>query len=362
MPFPTIAAVHGLCLTAGFELSLGCDMIWAAESAKFGLVETRGGLDARDGRHAASGGARGPARARELVMSGGLFDAATLERWNVVNRVLPDDELVEKTRKFAQRLAVRAHPTPTPPPSGWCARSSTTASAAPTSASATSRRRCSTPRTCKGAVKSFLEEGPGKATLRGPMRRLALHHSPLLALPRAPPTRPASRIATTPTARWTSKRATGVAQPRAKDELVHVITSYEAFTPRTLLNSDGPPGSVCVSIWTTRTPARLRPNYEACATLGPHGRKWRGSLARNPDRGTPIRRGSVKVEQPSSRRLVIRIDPDRMRRARVVPLDRGSGHLGSGCPSRHRVRGLRAGPPGHARDQARQRGMTRRPW
>ena len=38
-PFPTIAVVHGLCLTAGFELSLACDMIWAAESARFGLVE-----------------------------------------------------------------------------------------------------------------------------------------------------------------------------------------------------------------------------------------------------------------------------------------------------------------------------------
>jgi len=38
-------------------------------------------------------------------MSGGLFDAATLERWNVVNRVLPDDGLHEKGMRFAQRLA-----------------------------------------------------------------------------------------------------------------------------------------------------------------------------------------------------------------------------------------------------------------
>src|SRR3954464_11916878 len=39
MPVPTLAVVGGLCLTAGFELSLGCDLIWASESAKFGLVE-----------------------------------------------------------------------------------------------------------------------------------------------------------------------------------------------------------------------------------------------------------------------------------------------------------------------------------
>ena len=47
----------------------------------------------------------GPARARELVMTGGLYDAETLERWNVINRVLPDAELAEKSLRFAQRLA-----------------------------------------------------------------------------------------------------------------------------------------------------------------------------------------------------------------------------------------------------------------
>ena len=44
LPFPTLAVVHGLCLTAGFELSLACDMIWASESAQFGLVEIVVGL------------------------------------------------------------------------------------------------------------------------------------------------------------------------------------------------------------------------------------------------------------------------------------------------------------------------------
>ena len=59
------------------------------------------------GRTPADGAAEraGPARARELVMSADLYDAATLERWGVVNRVLPDAELDEAALAFARRLA-----------------------------------------------------------------------------------------------------------------------------------------------------------------------------------------------------------------------------------------------------------------
>jgi enoyl-CoA hydratase/carnithine racemase len=108
----------------------------------------------------------GPARARELVMSGGLYPAETLERWNVVNRVLPDDELLEKTMRFAERLA-----------------------AGPTMANAATKRvvraaidegvRGADARMAeigsplfgtedlKGAVHSFLADGPGKARFKG---------------------------------------------------------------------------------------------------------------------------------------------------------------------------------------------------
>ena len=166
LPLPTLAAVHGLCLTAGFELSLACDMIWAAESARFGLVEIVVGLTPLMGGTQRVAERAGPARARELVMSGGLYDAATLERWNVVNRVLPDEDLAEKSLRFAQRLA-----------------------AGPTRANAATKRivraflehgvRGADQRTAdigaplfgsedlKRAVRSFLEEGPGKATFEG---------------------------------------------------------------------------------------------------------------------------------------------------------------------------------------------------
>ena len=105
LEIPTLALAHGLCLTAGLETSLACDMLWASESARFGLVEAVVGLTPGAGGTQRMAERAGPARAAEFVMSGGIYDAATLERWNVVNRVLPDDQLLEKGMKFAHRLA-----------------------------------------------------------------------------------------------------------------------------------------------------------------------------------------------------------------------------------------------------------------
>ena len=112
LPLPTVFAAHALCLTAAFELALACDLLLAAESARFGLVETVVGLTPAMGGTQRLAERAGPARARELVMTGALYEAATLERWNVVNRVLPDDGFDEAARAFARGLAegpTRAH-------------------------------------------------------------------------------------------------------------------------------------------------------------------------------------------------------------------------------------------------------------
>jgi enoyl-CoA hydratase/carnithine racemase len=105
MPFPTIAAVHGLCLTAGFELALACDLIWAGASARFGLVEIVIGLTPLMGGTQRVAERAGPARARELVMTGELYGAETLERWGIVNRVVGDDEVGERALELGHRLA-----------------------------------------------------------------------------------------------------------------------------------------------------------------------------------------------------------------------------------------------------------------
>jgi enoyl-CoA hydratase/carnithine racemase len=166
MPWPTIASVQGLCLTAGFELALACDLIWAGESARFGLVEIVVGLTPAMGGTQRVAERAGPARARELVMSGDLYDAPTLERWNVVNTVVADADLAEKSSAFARRLA-----------------------AGPTKANAATKQmvRAFLEHGVRGAdarvgdiaaplfatedlqkaVDTFLAEGPGKATFEG---------------------------------------------------------------------------------------------------------------------------------------------------------------------------------------------------
>jgi enoyl-CoA hydratase len=166
LPFPTLASVHGLCLTAGLELSLACDMIWAAESARFGLVEAVVGLTPLMGGTQRMAERAGPARAREFVMSAGLYDAATLERWNVINRVLPDGELAEKSMRFAERLAAgptRAHHATKRIVRAYLEHGVRGADERAAEIGAPLFET----EDLQGAVKSFLAEGPGKATFTG---------------------------------------------------------------------------------------------------------------------------------------------------------------------------------------------------
>jgi enoyl-CoA hydratase/carnithine racemase len=105
LPCPTVFAAHALCLTWAFELALACDLIVAAESARFGLVERVIGLTPAMGGTQRLAERAGTGRASELVMTGELFDAGTLERWNVVNRVFADEEFNASARALADDLA-----------------------------------------------------------------------------------------------------------------------------------------------------------------------------------------------------------------------------------------------------------------
>lgn len=165
-PFPTVFAAHALCLTAAFELSLACDLLLAAESAKFGLVEIVVGLTPSMGGPQRLAERAGPARARELVYTGELYKAATLEAWNVVNRVLPDEGFADAALAFAQRIT--NGPTKAHAATKAIIREQVEngTRAADGIVSGVSGPLFAT-EDLKNAVRSFLEVGPGKATYEG---------------------------------------------------------------------------------------------------------------------------------------------------------------------------------------------------
>ncbi|RZT87373.1 enoyl-CoA hydratase/carnithine racemase [Pseudonocardia sediminis] len=105
LPCPTVFAAHGTTLTWGFELALACDLILATDKAKFGLVEATVGLSPAMGGTQRLAERAGTGRAREFVMTGDLYDAATMHSWGVVNRVLPVDGFDGEARALAHRLS-----------------------------------------------------------------------------------------------------------------------------------------------------------------------------------------------------------------------------------------------------------------
>lgn len=118
------------------------------------------------------------------------------------------------------------------------------------------------------------------------------------------------------------------AHNRASDELVHTVDFYGALPHR--LPKAGVPDSVCVEIWTRSTPNEDSPDYEACATPA-KGSAWKGSIARKRERGPRLRVGAVKVQQPSDTRLVLRIDPDDIKRPASYRWRTEATSFGSDC-------------------------------
>src|SRR2546427_226860 len=86
-PFPVVAAVHGACLGAGFELALACDLRVAAAHASFGLPEVRVGVPSVI-QAALLPPLIGPGRAAEMLLLGTPVDATRALGWGLVNRVV----------------------------------------------------------------------------------------------------------------------------------------------------------------------------------------------------------------------------------------------------------------------------------
>jgi enoyl-CoA hydratase len=102
---PVIAAVAGFALGGGCELAMMCDMIFAADTAKFGQPEINLGVIPGAGGTQRLTRAVGKSKAMDMVLTARMMDATEAERANLVSRVFPAAELLPEVLKIAARIA-----------------------------------------------------------------------------------------------------------------------------------------------------------------------------------------------------------------------------------------------------------------
>jgi enoyl-CoA hydratase len=107
-PFPFIAAVNGFALGGGCELALACDFIYASDKARFGQPEVNLGVIPGFGGTQRLARLVGPARARELCMTGDMVSADEALRIGLANKVFPHAELLAQAREAAKKIASKA--------------------------------------------------------------------------------------------------------------------------------------------------------------------------------------------------------------------------------------------------------------
>jgi enoyl-CoA hydratase len=107
---PVIAAVAGFALGGGCELAMMCDLIIAADNAKFGQPEIKLGVIPGIGGTQRLTRAVGKAKAMDLILTGRMMDAVEAERCGLVARVVPAASLMEEAMKAAQTIAAMSLP------------------------------------------------------------------------------------------------------------------------------------------------------------------------------------------------------------------------------------------------------------
>jgi enoyl-CoA hydratase len=107
---PVVAAVAGFALGGGCELAMQCDLIIAADTAKFGQPEMKLGIIPGIGATQRLPRALGKAKAMDLILTGRMMDAAEAERAGLVARVVPAASLIEEAYKVAETIAAMSLP------------------------------------------------------------------------------------------------------------------------------------------------------------------------------------------------------------------------------------------------------------
>jgi len=105
LAIPVIAAVNGYALGGGTEIALACDFIYAAENAMFGLPEITLGLIPGFGGTQRLSRLIGKNRAKEMIFTGGMISAAEALQIGLVNRVCPQETLMDEVLKTAGQIA-----------------------------------------------------------------------------------------------------------------------------------------------------------------------------------------------------------------------------------------------------------------
>lgn len=105
---PVIAAVNGYCLGGGMTLLLATDIRIAAPHATFGLTEVKRGIVAGNGGTQRSIAQLPYPIAMEMLLTGDRIDAATAERWGLINRIVEQNELMDEAMNTAHRIAANA--------------------------------------------------------------------------------------------------------------------------------------------------------------------------------------------------------------------------------------------------------------
>lgn len=104
LSIPVIGAVNGFAITGGFEIALMCDFLIASPEARFADTHARVGVVPGWGLSQRLPRLIGINRAKELSLTGNYLDAETAERWGLVNRVVPSEELLPHCTQLAQDI------------------------------------------------------------------------------------------------------------------------------------------------------------------------------------------------------------------------------------------------------------------
>ena len=102
---PVIGAINGVAITGGFELALACDVLIASTNARFADTHARVGIMPGWGLSQKLSRMIGISRAKELSLTGNFLDAATAERWGLVNRVVEPEALLPAAIALARDMA-----------------------------------------------------------------------------------------------------------------------------------------------------------------------------------------------------------------------------------------------------------------